>query len=119
MLTRAGIPADPVRKRSEGSPNAPELIAAGEIDLVVNTPFGRGPRTDGYFIRTAAAAAGIPCITTMQGLGMAVQGIEAMLGGDQTVRSLQEYQRDGLAARPPRRRLTASSLASPAAGGGV
>jgi carbamoyl-phosphate synthase large subunit len=119
VLTRAGIPADPVRKRSEGSPNAPELIAAGEIDLVVNTPFGRGPRTDGYFIRTAAAAAGIPCITTMQGLGMAVQGIEAMLAGDQTVRSLQEYQRGAAAGRPPRRRAAASVLASPAAGGGV
>jgi carbamoyl-phosphate synthase large subunit len=119
VLSRAGIPADAVRKRSEGSPNAPELIAAGEIDLVVNTPFGRGPRTDGYFIRTAAAAAGIPCITTMQGLGMAVQGIEAMLAGDQAVRSLQEFQRDAAAEPPPRRRLAVSPVASPAAGGGV
>ena len=119
VLTRAGIPADAVRKRSEGSPNAPELIAAGEIDLVVNTPFGRGPRTDGYFIRTAAAAAGIPCITTMQGLGMAVQGIEAMLAGDQAVRSLQEFQRDAAAEPPPRRRLAVSPVASPAVGGGV
>ena len=119
VLTRAGIPASPVRKRSEGSPNAPELIAAGEIDLVVNTPFGRGPRTDGYFIRTAAAAAGIPCITTMQGLGMAVQGIEAMLGGEQTTRSLQEYQRDAEPGRRPRRRPAASAVASPAAAGGV
>jgi len=119
VLTRAGIPASPVRKRSEGSPNAPELIAAGQIDLVVNTPFGRGPRTDGYFIRTAAAAAGIPCITTMQGLGMAVQGIEAMLGGEQTTRSLQEFQRDAESGRRPRRRPAVSALASPAAGGGV
>jgi len=119
VLTRAGIPAAPVRKRSEGSPNATDLIAAGEIDLVVNTPFGRGPRTDGYFIRTAAAAAGIPCITTMQGLGVAVQGIEAMLAGDQPVRSLQEYQRDAGAGRPLRRRLAPAALASPAAGGGV
>ena len=54
-----------------------ELIRAGRIDLVINTPFGRGPRTDGYHIRTAAAATGVPCLTTMQGAFAAVRGIEA------------------------------------------
>src|SRR6266511_4109043 len=68
MLARAGVPATPVRKRSEGSPNAADLILAGKVDLVINTPFGRGPRTDGYFIRTAAAAVGVPCITTVPGI---------------------------------------------------
>jgi carbamoyl-phosphate synthase large subunit len=90
VLSRAGIPVSPVAKRSEGSPNAPELIAAGRVDLVVNTPFGRGPRTDGYFIRTAAAAAGVPCITTVPGLTAAVQGIEALRAGDAPPASLQE-----------------------------
>jgi carbamoyl-phosphate synthase large subunit len=90
VLSRAGIPVSAVGKRSEGSPNAPELIAAGQVDLVVNTPFGRGPRTDGYFIRTAAAAAGVPCVTTVPGLMAAVQGIEALRAGDVPPTSLQE-----------------------------
>jgi carbamoyl-phosphate synthase large subunit len=58
--------------------------------MIFNTPFGRGARTDGYFIRTAAVEAGVPCITTMSGMAAAVQGIEA-LGGEVGVRSLQEY----------------------------
>src|SRR5207237_1164864 len=67
VLGRAGVPVTIVRKRSEGPPNAADLIAEGMIDLVINTPFGRGPRTDGYFIRTAAVRAGVPCITTVPG----------------------------------------------------
>jgi carbamoyl-phosphate synthase large subunit len=90
-LSRAGVSAEGVLKRSEGSPSAPDLIAAGRIDLVINTPFGRGPRTDGYFIRTAAAARGVPCITTVPGILAAVQGIEALLSGRPVPRCLQEY----------------------------
>ena len=91
VLARAGVPVAPVRKRSEGVPNAVDLIEGGGVDLVVNTPFGRGPRTDGYFIRTAAARAGVPCITTIPGLLAAVQGIDAMRAGRPAPRSLQEY----------------------------
>ena len=71
-----------------------ERILAGDVDIVVNTPFGSpgnsGPRLDGYEIRTAAVAAGIPCITTVQGMAAAVQGIEALRRGDIGVRSLQD-----------------------------
>jgi carbamoyl-phosphate synthase large subunit len=59
VLSRAGVPVTSVRKRSEGTPNAVELIDAGQVALVINTPFGRGPRTDGYWIRTASARAGV------------------------------------------------------------
>ena len=68
-----------------------EQILAGDVDLIVNTPFGVGPRIDGYEIRTAAVTRGIPCITTVQGLAAAVQGIEASRRGEITVRSLQEH----------------------------
>lgn len=100
VLRRNGIPATVVRKHFEGSgpggePTTVQLIGAGEIDLVVNTPHGSASgssaRTDGYEIRTAAVLANIPCITTVQGLGAAVQGIEAMRAGDIGVRSLQEW----------------------------
>ena len=91
LLARAGVAVSQVRKLSEGSPNAADLILAGEIDLVINTPFGREPRGDGYFIRTAAARAGVPCITTLHGVFAAVQGIEAIVRGGDEPRSLQEY----------------------------
>ena len=97
MLRRNGIPCDEVRKHfEEPQPGRPEmsavdLIRAGEVDMVINTPFGNsGPRIDGYEIRSAAVAVNIPCITTVQGASAAVQGIEAGIRGDIGVRSLQE-----------------------------
>src|SRR5687767_11257821 len=94
VLRRNGVTCEVVGKFSEGPGNVVERILAGEVDIVVNTPFGSpgnsGPRVDGYEIRTAAVAVGIPCITTVQGMAAAVQGIEALRRGDIGVRSLQE-----------------------------
>ena len=68
-----------------------DVIMAGDVDMIINTPYGNsGPRIDGYEIRSAAVAKGIPCITTVQGAAAAVQGIEAMKAGGIGVRSLQE-----------------------------
>jgi len=105
VLRRNGVQATVVRKLSEvpaaGASRLNELILSGEIGLVVNTPHGStsggSPRVDGYEIRTAAISAGIPCITTVQGLAAAVQGIEAARDGDVGVRSLQSWAR---AVRP-------------------
>jgi carbamoyl-phosphate synthase large subunit len=91
LLARSGIDVSCVAKVSEGHPNAADLIAAGRVDLVVNTPFGREPRSDGWSIRTAAAAAGVPCVTTLPGAFAAVQGIEAAIHGGGEPSSLQEY----------------------------
>ena len=70
------------------------LHAAGEVDLVFNTPRGApgnsGPRVDGYEIRTAAVATSIPCVTTVQAAAACVQGIEELVRGDIGVRSLQD-----------------------------
>jgi carbamoyl-phosphate synthase large subunit len=94
VLRRNGVECQVVGKYSEGPGNCVEKILAGEVDIVVNTPFGSpgnsGPRLDGYEIRTAAVSAGIPCITTVQGMAAAVQGIEALRRGDIGVRSLQD-----------------------------
>lgn len=98
-LRRNGIPCETVRKHSdppaEGSqpPTASivDRIRDGEVDMVVNTPYGNsGPRIDGYEIRSAAVGVNIPCITTVQGAAAAVQGIEAAINGGLGVRSLQE-----------------------------
>ncbi len=91
LLARAGVPVSQVRKVSEGSPNIADLITQGEVDLIINTPFGREPRGDGYSIRTAASAAAVPCVTTLQGAFAAVQGIEALARDPDEPRSLQEY----------------------------
>ncbi|MDT4925465.1 MAG: carbamoyl-phosphate synthase large subunit, partial [Pseudonocardiales bacterium] len=90
VLRRNGVDAEDVGKFSDGPGNIVEKILAGEVDLVLNTPWGSGgPRIDGYEIRTAAVAAGIPCLTTVQAAAAAVQGIEEMSRGEIRVRSLQ------------------------------
>jgi carbamoyl-phosphate synthase large subunit len=105
VLARAGIPVTPVLKMSEGRPNVVDLIYGGKVDLVINTPFGRGPRTDGYEIRTAAALAAVPCITTLPGALAAVQGIEALRSGAEGPRSLQEYHAIAVSQGPRQLRL--------------
>jgi carbamoyl-phosphate synthase large subunit len=91
VLRRNGVTAEVVGKFSDGPGNIVEKILAGEVDLVLNTPWGNsGPRIDGYEIRTAAVAAGIPCLTTVQAAAAAVQGIEALARGEVGVRSLQD-----------------------------
>ena len=94
-LRRNGVACTQVYKHSDtdlppGARTIVETIRAGEVQMVINTPFGNsGPRVDGYEIRSAAVSQNIPCITTVQGASAAVQGIEAALVGDIGVRSLQ------------------------------
>jgi len=92
ILRRNGVPAQAVAKIGESKPDVVDLVASGKVDLIVNTPMGRGPRADGYQIRTAAVVHGVPCITTMSGAQAAVQGIESQMGGI-TVAPLQDYHR--------------------------
>ncbi len=100
VLRRNGVHATIVRKHSDGrgpagEPTIVERILGGQVDLVINTPFGwpgqPGPRRDGYEIRTAAVRRGLPCVTTMAGLAAVVQGIEAIMRNEVGVRSLQQH----------------------------
>ncbi|MFL6109106.1 MAG: carbamoyl-phosphate synthase large subunit [Marmoricola sp.] len=100
VLRRNGIKATVVRKHFEGTgpngePTSVQLILDGQVDLIVNTPHGTtqggDSRIDGYEIRTAAVLTNTPCITTVQGLAAAVQGIEALRSGSIGVRSLQDW----------------------------
>ncbi|RZU48954.1 carbamoyl-phosphate synthase large subunit [Krasilnikovia cinnamomea] len=93
VLRRHGIECEIVPKHFESpGKNAVELILAGEIALIINTPQGSGAsaRADGYEIRSAAVVADIPSITTVPGVAAAVMGIEALMRGDMSVRPLQE-----------------------------
>ncbi|GAA5201965.1 carbamoyl-phosphate synthase large subunit [Rugosimonospora acidiphila] len=101
VLRRHGIDCEIVPRRYEQGTrgpdqpetpvrNAVQLIEAGEVGLVINTPQGPGARRDGYEIRSAAVAHDVPCITTVPGASAAVMGIEALIRGEMSVRSLQE-----------------------------
>jgi len=97
ILARNGIAVKVVAKYSEtqesGEPNVVDLINAGEIDMVVNTPSGGMARADGYEIRAAAVAADKALFTTIALLGAAVSALPALREGFE-VRSLQEYAVD-------------------------
>ncbi len=104
VLQRNGIKAISVRKQSEGTgpngePTIVQMILDNQIELVINTPHGTGSRQDGYEIRTAAVLRGVPSITTVSGLGAAVQGIESAMTHEMTVHPLQEYAQAIKAAR--------------------
>jgi carbamoyl-phosphate synthase large subunit len=91
-----GVLAHKVRKNSEGSGpmgerTIVELLNSGDVDLVINTPVGRGTRVDGWAIRTAAIQRSIPCITTTAGFSAAVEGIKALQRGELSVLSIQEW----------------------------
>ncbi|MEJ6607187.1 MAG: carbamoyl-phosphate synthase large subunit [Candidatus Planktophila sp.] len=90
------ILAHKVRKNSEGTgplgePTIVELLNSGGVDLVINTPVGRGTRADGWAIRTAAVQKSIPCITTTAGFKAAVEGIKALQRGELSVLPIQKW----------------------------
>ena len=89
-IERMGIPVTTLRKVADGSPHVVDAIAGGEVDLVINTPTGSGARSDGWEIRRAAVARGIPCITTLSGAQAATRAIRAARDGEPAVVSLQE-----------------------------
>jgi carbamoyl-phosphate synthase large subunit len=96
VLRRHGIQADLVRKHAErraGDRSVIDMIGAGEIALVVNSPNGptATTRADGYAIRAATAAMNTPIVTTVQQLAAAVLAIEAVRAGELEVTSLQEH----------------------------
>ena len=95
-LKEHGVTVHEVRKFSEGAgpegqKTALDLIESGSVNLVVNTPFGSGPREDGWRIRTSAVARGIPIITTISGLHAATEAMLAQRQGEFTVTALQEW----------------------------
>jgi carbamoyl-phosphate synthase large subunit len=87
------IPAVPINKLQDGSPHVVDWIERGDVELVINTPSGSGARSDGYEIRAAAVARGIPCITTISGAMAAVRAIAAGRRGEPGVISLQDLHR--------------------------
>jgi carbamoyl-phosphate synthase large subunit len=87
-----GVPVETVvAKVGEDGVDAVSLIRDGKVDLVVNTPRGRGPRADGAYIRRAANQHRVACLTTVAAARAAIAGIADRSEHPLTVRSLQEY----------------------------
>jgi carbamoyl-phosphate synthase large subunit len=80
-----------VRKIAEGRPNVVDMLKNREIHLVINTPSGKGPKSDEAKIRRETILRNIPVITTLSGASAAVRGIQAIRGGEWEVRALQDY----------------------------
>jgi len=97
MLQRHGIEAESVIKHSSARKDERSIvdqIAAGEVDVVVNTPSGADARSDGYEIRAATTAADKPIFTTVAQLSAAIGSFEAIREGRFEVKSLQEHAAD-------------------------
>jgi carbamoyl-phosphate synthase large subunit len=96
ILARNGVPVTAVRKHYEAGADQEsiiDLIRAGSVDLIINTPSGRSARADGMEIRREAVAADKPLVTTIAQVSAAVAAIESS-SEPITVRSLQEYAAD-------------------------
>ncbi len=95
-LRQHGVQTVPVRKNSQGTgpmgeKTVVEMLNAGDINLVINTPVGRGTRADGWAIRTASVQRSIPIITTTAGFSAAVEGIKSIQANDLFVAPIQEW----------------------------
>lgn len=94
-LTDAGVEVGQVLSKivdgeQAAGPTALDLIAAGDVSLVINTPRGRGARADGSYIRTAAAQEGIPLVTTLAAAAAVSRGMADWASSSLEVRSLQQ-----------------------------
>ena len=90
VLAAQGIPTQHVKKIREGHPNLLDYLTDGEVALVMNTPRGKGARTDEGRIRAAAVQAGVPCLTTLEAATAAVMALEALCEEEMGVQALQD-----------------------------
>ncbi|MEX0938552.1 MAG: carbamoyl-phosphate synthase large subunit [Pirellulales bacterium] len=104
-LENAGIQVLRVKKLQEGHPNLVDFLKDGEVALIMNTPIGKGARTDEGRIRAAAVGHGVPCLTTIEACEAAVTAMEALREEEMSVQALQDRF-------PQKRRPPASEVKS-------
>ncbi|WP_145174047.1 carbamoyl-phosphate synthase large subunit [Rubripirellula lacrimiformis] len=93
-LKEGGVAVTQVKKLAEGHPNLIDYLKNDDVQLILNTPSGKGARTDEGRIRAAAVQAGVPCITTIAAAEVAVKAMKAMNEGSMEVESLQKRYAD-------------------------
>ena len=89
-LEEAGVAVTRVKKIAEGKPNLIDYLKNGEVQLILNTPSGKGARTDEGKIRAAGVQYGVPCITTLAAADAALRAMSALRDGEMEVQSLQD-----------------------------
>ena len=89
-LKEAGVPVRRVKKLAEGQPNLLDHLKNGEVKMIMNTPSGKGARTDEGRIRAACVSHGVPCITTIQAAEAVVKAMEGLRAGEMSVEPLQD-----------------------------
>ncbi len=90
VIEAAGIPVTQVKKIADGSPNLIDYLKNEDVSLIINTPSGKGARTDEGRIRAAAVQNGVPCITTIAAAQAAIKAMEALRTEQLTVEALQD-----------------------------
>jgi carbamoyl-phosphate synthase large subunit len=103
-LRSHGIPVEEVPKIQEGRPNLIDYMKNGDVQLIINTPSGRGSRSDEGKIRAAAVAHRVTCITTLSAAYAAVAACRALRENELTVTALQDWF-----PQPPAFALTAKT----------
>ncbi len=94
-LQSAGVVCEQVKKVREGSPNVIDRIAAGEVTLMINTPFGHETRSDGYELRSAAVRHGLTYVTTLAAAQAFVAAMEVAREDGLEVVALQDLPQWG------------------------
>jgi carbamoyl-phosphate synthase large subunit len=97
-LEEHGVSVTRVKKIAEGHPNLIDYLKNAQVQLVVNTPSGKGARTDEGKIRAAAVHAGVPCITTLPAIEAALKAMETLRNEELTVQCLQDRFQLGLSS---------------------
>jgi carbamoyl-phosphate synthase large subunit len=98
-LTEAGIAVEIVKKLQEGHPNLIDSLIDGRVQLIFNTPRGKGARTDEGRIRAASVQYGVPCITTLPAAEACVLAMEALRTEQLEVQAIQDRFPEGVTAR--------------------
>ena len=89
-LADAGIAVEVVKKLQEGHPNLLDHLIDGRVQLIFNTPRGKGARTDEGRIRAASVLYGVPCITTLPAAEACVRAMEALRTESLGVQAIQD-----------------------------
>ena len=98
-LSAAGIPVETVKKLQEGHPNLIDHLIDGTVQLIFNTPRGKGARTDEGRIRAASVLYGVPCITTLPAAEACVRAMEGLRTEPMGVQPIQDRFPEAVTAR--------------------
>ena len=97
-LVREGVPVETVKKLQEGHPNLIDHLIDGRVQLIFNTPRGKGARTDEGRIRAASVLYGVPCITTLPAAEACVRAMEGLKTEPLSVQPIQDRFPEAVAA---------------------